>query len=100
VAAGTFSGTLIYGYAPFWICPHQAHEGRENLEPSIMGQREAKGLSLMALAQRAGVDFTEINRIELGNVTSPLATLENWPRPRGVRAGPDREVIQGHPRCR
>lgn len=46
--------------------------------------REAKGLSLRMLAERVGVDFTEINRIELGKVTPRLATLEKLAKALGV----------------
>ena len=46
--------------------------------------REAKGLSLRELAAGAGVDYTEINRIELGKVTPRLATLEKLAKALGV----------------
>ncbi len=46
--------------------------------------REAKKPSLRDLAVKGGVDFTEINRIELGKVTPRLAALEKLANALGV----------------
>jgi transcriptional regulator with XRE-family HTH domain len=46
--------------------------------------REQKGLSVRALAEKAGVDFSAINRIELGKSTPKLSTLEKLAKTLGV----------------
>jgi transcriptional regulator with XRE-family HTH domain len=46
--------------------------------------REKKGLSLRALADRSGVAFGAINRIELGKTTPRLETLERLAKALGV----------------
>ena len=46
--------------------------------------REKKGLSLRQLAEKAGVDWSAINRIELGKATPKLATLEKLAEALGV----------------
>ncbi len=46
--------------------------------------REAKGLSLRTLAEKAGVDFSEIYRIEAGKVTPRFATLEKLAKALGI----------------
>ncbi len=46
--------------------------------------REAKGLSLRALADKSGVAFGAINRIELGKTTPRLETLERLAKALGV----------------
>ncbi len=46
--------------------------------------REKKGLSLRTLAEKAGVDWSAINRIELGKATPKLATLEKLAKALGV----------------
>lgn len=46
--------------------------------------REKKGLSLRALAEKAGVDWSAINRIELGKTTPKFATLEKLAQGLGV----------------
>ena len=38
--------------------------------------RERQGLSLRGLAEKAGVDFTTLNRIELGKAAPRFSTLE------------------------
>ncbi len=42
----------------------------------LRGLREAEGLSVRALAKRAGVGWTTINRIELGKAVPQLRTVE------------------------
>ncbi len=46
--------------------------------------REAKGMSLRTLADKAGVAFAAINRIELGKTTPRLETLERLAKALGV----------------
>lgn len=46
--------------------------------------REKKGLSVRGLAEKAGVDWTAINRIELGKVNPHLDTLEKLAKALGV----------------
>ena len=46
--------------------------------------REKKGLSVRALADKAGVAWTAINRMELGKTTPRLATLEKLAKALGV----------------
>ena len=46
--------------------------------------REQRGLSLRTLADRAGIDFTTLNRIELGKADPRLSTLEHLAHALGV----------------
>ncbi|HEX7549711.1 MAG TPA: helix-turn-helix transcriptional regulator [Candidatus Methylomirabilis sp.] len=46
--------------------------------------REKKGLSLRELAEKAGVDWTSINRIELGKANPRFETLEKLAKALGV----------------
>jgi transcriptional regulator with XRE-family HTH domain len=46
--------------------------------------REKKGLSVRALAEKAGVDWSAINRIELGKAKPRLDTLERLAKALGV----------------
>ena len=46
--------------------------------------REQRGLSVRGLAVKAGVDWTAINRIELGKVNPRLDTLEKLAKALGV----------------
>jgi transcriptional regulator with XRE-family HTH domain len=46
--------------------------------------REKKGLSLRVLAEKAGVTFASINRIELGKASPRYATLEKLSKALGV----------------
>ena len=46
--------------------------------------REKKGLSLRELADRAGVNWTAINRIELGKATPRFTTLEKLAKALGI----------------
>jgi transcriptional regulator with XRE-family HTH domain len=55
--------------------------------------REAKGLSLRALAEKAGVAFTAINRMELGKTTPRLETLERLAK--ALRVGIKDLIVNG-----
>ena len=53
--------------------------------------REKRGLSLRGLAEKAGMDFTTLNRIELGKATPRFDTLEKLAKALGVSV---RELIE------
>jgi transcriptional regulator with XRE-family HTH domain len=50
-------------------------QGREQLGANIRRARHAAGLSQMALADRCGVHFTEISRLELADRDPRLTTI-------------------------
>jgi transcriptional regulator with XRE-family HTH domain len=54
--------------------------------------REKKGLSVRALAEKAGVDWSAINRIELGKTKPRLDTLERLAKALGVGL---RDLLEG-----
>lgn len=67
--------------------------GRVVIARTIIGRREAAGLSQKALAQAAGVRAETLNRIEKGRVTADTATIAKIDRAlkiaekRGCKAG-------------
>jgi transcriptional regulator with XRE-family HTH domain len=50
-------------------------QGREQLGANIRRERKAASLSQMALADRCGVHFTEISRLELADRDPRLTTI-------------------------
>ena len=54
----------------------RANEGRTKFARRLCEVRNAKGLTQFELAERAGIDFTYISRLENGRVVPSLALVE------------------------